>query len=304
MAKHALIGGGSGFIGKYLSSFLKTQGYQVTVISRMPGVERVSWQDLKAYGLPKGVNAVVNLAGQNVLNPARRWTEGFKQNVWNSRVNTSAILSKVISETNDVDAFVNISGVSHYKPHDKKIYDETDEVEEFDFMSRLCVAWEKAAELLPTSATRLVKLRTGVVVGRNGGMIQSMWIPFQMGVGGPLGDGQQILPWIHVEDLCGIIQHVIEGSNVKGILNGVAPEIVTNGQFSKALASAMKRPCLFHVPKLAVEAMFGKDRSALLLSGAKIVPRRTVAYGYQFKYPTARDACEEVVNKKKLAFAS
>ncbi|XP_067637025.1 epimerase family protein SDR39U1 [Eurosta solidaginis] len=298
MSRHTLIGGGTGFIGKGLSNRLVKTGYDVTLISRMPGLNRITWLDLERNGIPKGVTSVVNLAGQNVLDPSRRWTDGFKQNVWTSRVNTSSVLVKAIAAAPYVKAFVNISGVSHYKPDETHIYTEKDPGHGFDYMSKLCLEWEKAATL-PADVThcRGIKVRTGVVIGRTGGMIKNIWLPFKLGVGGPLGSGKQILPWIHVDDLCGLIIHAIESDNVEGVLNGVAPEIVTNGEFSKAFASAMNRPCLFAIPEFIVQTIFGKDRSALLLSGAKIHPKRTLDSGFKYKYPTAKDACTEVVQK-------
>lgn len=298
MSRHALIGGGTGFIGKGLNKHLIKNGYDVTVISRMPGLKRITWLELERNGIPNGVTAVVNLAGQNVLDPSRRWTDGFKQNVWTSRVNTSAALVKAIADAPQVKAFVNVSGVSHYKPDDKHIYTESDPVEGFDFMSKLCLEWEKAATL-PGNIThcRGVKIRTGVVIGRTGGMIQNIWLPFQLGLGGPLGSGKQILPWIHLYDLCQLVQRSIENDKIEGVINGVAPEIVTNGEFSKAFASALRRPCLFAVPEFVVQALFGKDRSPLLLSGAKVQPKRTLESGFKFKYPSAKEACLEVVQK-------
>lgn len=119
----------------------------MTVVSRMPGLKRITWHQLEKDGLPAGVNYVVNLAGQNVLDPSRRWTAGFKQNVWNSRINTSAALVKAIEKSQGVQSFVNISGVSLYRPNNNKVYTEDDKGEEFDFMSRLCLEWEKAATL-------------------------------------------------------------------------------------------------------------------------------------------------------------
>ncbi|XP_005188301.1 epimerase family protein SDR39U1 [Musca domestica] len=300
MARHALIGGGTGFVGTRLAKHLAGQGYEVTVVSRMPGLKRITWHQLEKDGLPKGVTSVVNLAGQNVLDPSRRWTAGFKQNVWNSRINSGASLVKAIEKAGGVEAFVNISGVSHYPPNENKVYTENDEVQGFDFMSRLCLEWEKAATLPDgvQNVTRGVKLRTGVVVGREGGMIQSIWIPFNLGVGGPMGTGKQILPWIHLEDLCRLIQHCLENKECKGVFNAVAPDIVTNGEFSKTFASALHRPCLFAVPEFVVDLMFGKDRSALLLSGAKIEPKHALDTGFEFKYPTAKLACQEVVKKQ------
>jgi uncharacterized protein len=227
--------------------------------------------------------------------PNRRWTAGFKQNVWNSRINTTATLAKAIDKTSDKPkVFINISGVSHYLPDPNKTYTEADTVKSFDFMSELCVAWEKAASLSENSVCRLVKIRTGAVLGREGGMIQSLIVPFFFGVGGPIGDGKQGLPWIHITDLCNFIQYAIENDSVKGTYNGVAPEIITNNDFTKAFASAMCRPAFIPLPEFAVNLIFGKERSVLLAAGAKINPKNTLDSGYKYTHPDIKSACADV----------
>uniref|UniRef100_A0A0K8TKJ3 Putative nucleoside-diphosphate sugar epimerase n=1 Tax=Tabanus bromius TaxID=304241 RepID=A0A0K8TKJ3_TABBR len=256
----------------------------------------MTWHDLDQKGLPDGVTAVVNLTGQNVLDPTRRWTPGFKQNVWNSRINSASALAKAIEKSSGVQAFVNVSGVSLYQPSDK-IYTEDDSGETYDFMSKLCIEWEKASNLPKDSSCRQVNVRSGVVIGRGGGMIASIQLPFWLGLGGPIGSGNQPLPWIHILDLCRLIQFAMENPNVSGPLNGVAPEIVTNEQFSKAYASALRRPAIFAVPEFVVDLLFGKERSVLLTTGAKVKPKKVLDLGFEYKYPTAKAACTAVVNK-------
>lgn len=221
----------------------------------------------------------------------------FKQNVWNSRCNTSATISKAI--TNAVkkpDVFVNVSGVSLYKPDANKTYTENDSGESYDFMSRLCIEWEKAATLPKNIETRSIRMRSGVVIGREGGMIQSMYLPFWLGLGGPIGDGRQTLPWIHIIDLCELIKYCIETPSVKsGPINGVAPEIVTNNEFSQQFATTLNRPAAFSVPEYMINLVYGKERAALLTTGAKIKPERAEIIGYNYQYPNIKEACHEVV---------
>lgn len=152
------LGGGTGFIGSHLSNLLSKSGYSVITVSRMPGLHRMTWHELSEKGLPDGTVAAVNVAGQNVLDPSRRWTPGFKQNVWTSRVNTAATFVNAITNAKTKpDVFINISGVSAYPPSKDTIYTEDDKIEEFDFMSKLCVNWEQAAELSSTEKVRLVR---------------------------------------------------------------------------------------------------------------------------------------------------
>lgn len=231
------IGGGTGFIGSALCNLLKTKGYGVTVVSRMPGPQRISWSELQMTGIPPKTTAVVNLAGQNVMDVTRRWTAGFKQNVFNSRINTTKLLANKINEveTNKPSVFVTMSGVGAYKPDQVKQYTEESHCEEFDFFSKLCNQWEKAAllNLETQKQCRVVTIRSGVVLGKNGGMIKQLYLPFYVGLGGPVGAGTQYMPWIHIDDLTSLIVYAIEHNNVKGILNGVAPNPCTNKDFSQ-----------------------------------------------------------------------
>lgn len=139
-----------------------------------------------------------------------------------------------------------------------------------------------------------VRIRTGVVIGRNGGMIKSMKLPFWLGLGGKIADGKQILPWIHIDDLCNLVKFSIEQTNVKGPLNGVAPDIITNEDFTNAFCQVLRRPALFTTPALVINTMFGPERAALLLSGAKIQPKRVTEFQFKFTYQKIVDACTEV----------
>lgn len=203
----------------------------------MPGPQRISWSDLQSKGLPTETSAVVNLAGQNVMDVSRRWTAGFKQNVVNSRINTTKMLATKINEakTKKPAVFITMSGVGAYKPDKVQLYTEDSHCEEFDFFSKLCNHWEKAAELnLETQKQcRVVTIRSGVVLGKGGGMIKNVYLPFCLGLGGPIGNGTQYMPWIHIDDITSLIVYAIENQHVQGILNGVAPNPCTNKDFTE-----------------------------------------------------------------------
>lgn len=231
------LGGGSGFIGKHLSKHLKNQGYGVTIISRMPGPQRMSWHDLQKQGLPQETTAVVNLAGQNVLDMKQRWSEGFKQNVWNSRINTTHSLAKAIANAkNPPKVFVLLTGVGIYKPSDITEYNEESNLNEFDFFSKLCVEWEKSAKIPDSIPCRQVSIRSGVVLGHDGGMIKQLYLPFYFGLGGPVAPGNQYLPWIHIYDLTRLIIYCLQHNHIRGVLNGVAPHPITNEHFSSVIS--------------------------------------------------------------------
>ncbi|KAJ3663827.1 hypothetical protein Zmor_008049 [Zophobas morio] len=293
----AVVGGGTGFIGTHLCKALKSKGYSVTIISRMPGPQRMTWNELNDNGLPEGTTTVINLAGQNVLDMKQRWNAGFKQNVFNSRVNTTASLAKAITDSDHKPAvFLTISGVGIYKPDKVKIYDESCAGEEYDFLSSLCHKWEDAAKL-PDSDTRQVTIRSGVVLGKNGGMIKQLYMPFFLGLGGPVMPGDQFLPWIHIDDIVGLMLFAIKNNKVDGTMNGVAPHSVTNKQFTDAFAKAMGRPALIPVPKMVLNVLLSQERANMLTQGQRVLPKKATNLGYQFKYPDIVSACHELVKK-------
>ncbi|KAK4318541.1 hypothetical protein Pmani_010452 [Petrolisthes manimaculis] len=289
-----VIGGGTGFIGTALSNTLKRKGYDVLTVSRKLGPYRITWGELNSKGLPESTTAVVNLAGQNVLDPMRRWTEGFKQNVWASRVNTTQYLAQAIKEAPvKPKVFVSASGVGYYPCGKDEEFDEEGPGGDFDFLSRLCSDWENAANLPHDLGVRTVKVKTGVVLGRDGGMIQQLIFPFFMGFGGPVGSGEQMMPWIHIQDIVGLFIHAIETDNVTGVVNGVAPQIITNRDFAKAFGRAMWRPSFVPLPTFVVNMMFGEERAKIMTEGQKVVPAKALDTGYTFKYPDITKACTE-----------
>ncbi|XP_043411868.1 epimerase family protein SDR39U1 isoform X1 [Prionailurus bengalensis] len=290
-----LVGGGTGFIGTALTQLLKARGHEVTLVSRKPGPGRITWDELATSGLPR-CDAAVNLAGENILNPLRRWNETFQKEVLSSRLETTQILAKAITKTpQPPKAWVLVTGVAYYQPSPTAEYDEDSPGGDFDFFSNLVTKWETAARL-PGESTRQVVVRSGVVLGRGGGAIGQMLLPFRLGLGGPIGSGHQFFPWIHIRDLTGILAHALEASHVQGVLNGVAPApTTTNAEFAKALGAALGRPAFIPLPSMVVQAVFGQERAIMLLEGQKVVPRRTLATGYQYSFPELEAALKEVV---------
>ncbi|XP_072947794.1 epimerase family protein SDR39U1 [Epargyreus clarus] len=291
-ARKVLIGGGTGFVGRHLGELLTNNGYRVVNVSRMPGANNISWSTLESSGLPACTCAVVNCAGQMFMDFTRRWTPGFKQNVQNSRVYTTRALSKAINESQDKPkVFVLITGVGAYEPSETKKYDESSPTTGTDFFSKLLVYWEKAASVDPP--VRLVIIRSGAVLGRTGGMIQNMFLPFYLGVGGRIGSGKQYLPWIHVHDLTRLIQFAIENENVTGILNGVAPQVITNEEFTKAFAKALSRPAFFPVPEAILNFLLHEERAMIMTKGQHVTPKRVLDYGFKYDYDNIDAACKE-----------
>lgn len=293
-----LVGGGTGFVGRYLAYQLKQKGHQVINISRTLDPEKektcITWDELLHNGLPEDTGAVVNLAGKLLMDPTERWTEEVKREVRLSRVDTTKMLRNMIKDAEKPPkVWVSSSAVGYYPPSDTKEYTEDSVEGKGDFLSQLCREWERVAQLPENSPTRHATVRIGLVLGRDGGMIQNLYVPFFLGVGGRIGSGTQWFPWIHARDCAGIIVHAIENDNVSGVMNAVAPAADTNSDFTKAFASAMWRPALFPVPEFALNLVFGAERAGPMVKGPKVVPKRTLESGYEYRYPDLASACKE-----------
>ncbi|XP_069094397.1 epimerase family protein SDR39U1 [Pleurodeles waltl] len=293
-----LVGGGTGFLGRTLTRLLKSRGHDVTVVSRQPGEEQITWGNLEANGLPP-CDAVVNLAGENILNPLRRWNEDFKNEVVSSRLKTTKILARAISEMDTPPrVWVLVTGVGYYPPSQTAEYTEDSPGGDSDFLSCLARDWEAIARL-PANLkcpTRQVVVRSGVILGKDGGAISQMIWPFRFGLGGPIGSGCQYFPWIHVADMAGVITYAMETEAVHGVLNGVAPSTVTNAEFAQSFALVLRRPAFIPLPEFAVNAVFGRERGVILLEGQKVIPKRTLATGYKFSFPDLSSALKDIVS--------
>nr|XP_016781427.2 epimerase family protein SDR39U1 isoform X2 [Pan troglodytes] len=183
---------------------------------------------------------------------------------------------------------------AYYQPSLTSEYDEDSPGGDFDFFSNLVTKWEAAARL-PGDSTRQVVVRSGVVLGRGGGAMGHMLLPFRLGLGGPIGSGHQFFPWIHIGDLAGILTHALEANHVHGVLNGVAPSSATNAEFAQTLGAALGRRAFIPLPSAVVQAVFGRQRAIMLLEGQKVIPRRTLATGYQYSFPELGAALKEIV---------
>ncbi|KAI5713552.1 hypothetical protein M8J76_001158 [Diaphorina citri] len=267
-----LITGGTGFIGRALQFYLRQKGYVVNIVSRKPGPNTVTWDTLDKSGLPAGTQAVVNLVGQNILQPGSLWTEQYKKDVYSSRVNrTQDLVKQLLAANQSVKAFVSFS---IYEPSTDKVYDEHTPLvaNNSDFFQTLTRDWESAAQAA-SKQIRTTIIRSGVVLGNGGGMINVQYWPFFFGLGGPVSPGTQPLPWIHIHDM-----------------------IVTNAQFSRAFAAALNRPCFFTVPGFVLKLVYSPERARIILEGQKVAPKRlSEEFKYEYKYPTVDAACKETV---------
>jgi len=297
-----LIGGGTGFVGRHLATLLRGEGAKVRIVTRKPtsSHDQISWEIIKNKGIPEDTTAIVNLAGRNILGPGL-WTENFRKEVYDSRINTNRWLVDAIKKADSKPrAFISASGVGYYEPSETEEYNEEwkpSKSSRDDFIMRLVQDWESAGELPADIAekTRRVVIRAGVVIGKDGGIVQNLKLPFQLGLGGPIGDGKQFFPWIHVEDLARMFMFAISNDHVCGVINGTAPEIVRNKDFALCFSKALSRPSFLSLPGFAVNLMFGNERSSILLKGQKVKSRASLL-GFRYSYATLAEA----VNKSVL----
>jgi len=305
-----VLAGGSGFIGGEVRRLLTRLQYEVVVVGRprerrwvalpsilgepAPPPDR-TWADIEADGLPAGTVAVINCAGQNLLDPLYRWNDAFRAKVHTSRVRTNRLLARAVEQSPAPPrALLSMSGVAVYPPG-PAIHTEHSQGggPEAPWLARLVTDWEAAAQLPAGHPTRVCTLRAGVVLGRRGGLVQQTILPFYFGLGGRMGPGDQVMPWIHVKDVARLMVHCIQSEDCSGVFNAVAPELVTNQQFVQAYAGELRRPALFPAPAWVFRLAFGAERAAVITDSLSVTPERTLQAGFQYQYPTVVEAAEE-----------
>ena len=293
------ITGASGFLGRRLMRALVNGNHTVRALSRhagtnLPGgVQLFVWDALKGQPPEEsldGVDAVVHLAGEPI---AQRWNDDVKQRILDSRVTGTRNLVQALSTARRRPAvLVSGSAVGYYGSRGEEVLTESS-APGSGFMADVSVAWEKEAGLAESLGIRVVRLRTGVVLGSNGGALAKMLAPFKAGMGGKMGHGDQWMSWIHIDDLVGLVQHAIENP-VSGAVNGTSPNPVTNADFTKALAHGLSRPAVFPIPAFTLKLMFG-EMSEVMLASQRVLPKAAEAAGYAFRYPRLELALENIL---------
>ena len=264
------ITGASGLIGSRLTKALEQRGDEVTPLSLR--------RDKDLGAKLDGRDAVVHLAGENV---AQRWSEDAKRKIWESREEGTRRLVRALENTG-VKALISASAVGYYGPHGDERLDE-DAPPGDDFQAQVCIVWEREAQQAEQHGLRVVRVRTGVLLDKNGGALEKMLLPFKLCAGGPIAGGDQYMPWIHIDDVVGIYVAAID-NDWSGAVNATAPEPVTNREFSKALGRALHRPAVLPTPGFAIKVLYG-DMAVIVTEGQRVVPRRTLELGYAFRYP-------------------
>jgi uncharacterized protein (TIGR01777 family) len=295
------ITGASGLIGRRLLKVLAKDGHSLTALSRHagtnlpPGVRLAVWDPAK--GEPpadafRDTNAVIHLAGAPV---AQRWNARVKQEIRESRVTGTHNLVQALSKLpRKPQVLICSSAVGFYGSRGDEVLPEFAKPGN-DFLSEVTVAWEKEAQGAVGLGLRVVRLRTGIVLDARGGALKRMLPPFRFGLGGKLGDGKHWMSWIHLDDLAGIFQFALTRPIV-GPVNGVAPNPVTNAEFTRTLAAALHRPAIFPVPPFALRLLFG-EMSEILLASQRVVPKVAESAGFKFKFPQLADALANVLKR-------
>ena len=283
-----VVAGGSGFLGRSLVHAWRQDGHQVKILTRRPAAgDDIRWDPAAGDGAWTGAleraDAVVNLAGEGIAD--QPWTAARKAAILASRVTSTRALAETIRGcAHPPGIFVSASGVGFYgTPGDQPLTEES--APGSDFLATVCQSWERETGAA-IGVARIVLLRTGLVLARDGGALPRMALPFRFFVGGRLGSGRQYVSWIHLADWIEMVRWALNSSQVSGPLNLTSPEPVTNAEFTAALAAAMHRPALFPAPAFALRAMLGREMAnALLLEGQRALPAKAHTLGFRFRFP-------------------
>ncbi len=299
MSKKILITGGSGLIGMELSSLLTDKGYEVAHLTRKKEVnfpyKQFEWNIQKAEIDQKSIDfadVIIHLAGAGVVD--EKWTEERKKAIVESRTASAALLKSAIEKQERKPAlFIGASGINFYGMDTGKELMQEDDAAGEGFLPEVCVLWEEATDQMKALGLKTAKIRIGIVLSEKGGALPQLAQPIKLGVGAPLGSGDQMMSWIHIQDLCGIFLHIIK-NDLAETFNGVAPNPVTNKEMTKAVAKQLGKPLWVpNVPAFAMKLLLG-DRASMILGGIKGSAQKLLSTGFIYKYPQLKEALKEI----------
>lgn len=294
-SKKIFMTGGTGFIGSALVTELIKKGAEVYILTRDTSKKNrphINYIFSIADIVQIQPDIIINLAGEPI---SKRWTPKTKKKILDSRLNITAQIAAYIKSAQiKPEIFISGSAVGYYGTDPKREFvEESIPHSKTNFAAEVCLKWENAAS--PASANvRLVLLRIGVVLEKNGGMLSKLLPIFRLGLGGAIGSGKQWISWIERDDLIKIILFCIQNENINGPLNATAPEPVTNLQFSRKLASALRRPAIFRVPSFIISIMSGQMGEELILNGQYVLPNKLMQSKFNFTYPTIDSALNKI----------
>jgi uncharacterized protein (TIGR01777 family) len=298
------ITGSSGFIGQALCSYLALGGHRIRRVLRagssqaaLPGA--LVWDPNDPQALGRGLlgcDAVIHLAGAGISD--HRWTASYKRQILSSRVEgTQSICQALAGMGRKPRILVSASAIGIYGPRGGEPLDEG-AGPGGDFLAKVCLNWEQSAEAARRAGIRVVHPRFGLVLGREGGALKKMLLPFQLGLGGVMGNGAQVYSWITLQDLCHAILFLLESQDAEGAFNLTAPGACSNREYTVALGKALKRPTRLPMPAFAARLAFGEMAEALLLSGQNAKPARLLQLNFRFSAATIDEAFQQIFNSK------
>ncbi len=298
---HILISGASGLVGSALAQSLQAAGHQVRrLVRRRPVAPDAAFWDPAAgeldSGALDGIDAVVHLAGENVA--GGRWTAARKQRILASRVDGTTLIAGAVAAAASPPVLISASAIGFYGERGDQPVDETSAAGS-GFLADVCRRWEAAVAPAIEAGARCVCLRIGVVLSRHGGALAKMLTPFRFGLGGVVGDGRQVMSWIHLDDLVGAIEHALATPDLNGPVNAVAPAPVSNREFTRTLGRVLRRPTMAPMPAPMVRLVFGEMGTELLLASARVVPARLTDSGFNFRFQNLESALRhELANRQ------
>jgi uncharacterized protein (TIGR01777 family) len=307
------ITGSSGFVGSSLMPFLTTGGHRVIRFLRHPvsednfnfkNVKSIQWNPSSSESLNEeiyneNIDALVNLAGENIFG---RWTKKKKKRIFDSRVNTTQSLCKLLSSLDKPPKIlVSASATGCYGDRGDEILTEESPPSSSssnDFLSYVCRNWEGATQIAKESGIRVVNLRLGIVLSSSGGMLSKILPIFKLGFGGRIGNGNQYMSWIGLDDLLGLILYAIADKSITGPVNAVSPNPITNADFTATLGKVLSRPAKFSIPETMVKLPLGEElANAALLSSTRVIPDRLIKMGYKFRFPYLESVLRHTLGK-------
>lgn len=294
-----LVTGASGLVGTALIPAVKAKGHEVLRLVRSApnkAASEINWNPEQATidaDSLEGIDAAIHLAGENIAEG--RWTDEKKSRIRESRVKGTRLLSETLAQLKrKPQTLLSASATGFYGNRGDEVLTEQSASGE-DFLSEVCREWELATQPAAQAGIRVANLRFGVILTGKGGALKKMMTPFKLGVGGKIGSGEQYMSWVALEDAVGAILFALETESMRGPINVVAPQPVTNNEFTRTLGRALSRPTIFAVPKFAARLAFGEVADALLLSSARVEPLRLKEAGYKFQYPALEATMHHII---------
>lgn len=297
--KNIVITGGTGFIGSALCSELLKQGHFISIITRSPdkyskeqskNLKYISWDDNLSGAMAES-DVVINLVGESLF--GKRWTESVKKTIYNSRIESTKQLVTAMKEAGSKpELFISASAVGIYGDSGDKLLDESSSLGD-DFLADVCEDWEEESKKAEDLGIRVVNPRIGIVLEKNGGFLQIMKLPFLFFVGGPIGDGKQFLPWIHMDDLVRALIYPIDEKELTGPYNVCSPQPEPMNRVADALGNVLNRPSFFRVPEFAMRALLGEAAEPTLAS-LNVQPKVLQISGFEFKFEDLEEALADI----------